>query len=127
MPLVDFQTLAHDPRIILKVRLVTHTLGEASPTTSDNDWSIFLIISEKENEEDSVRVNMSAPDYEKLTGELQWGDHNYVISNSAVAYWDCSVVLTSEFTVASAVSLLFGLGRDDYEMSGGGSGCRWWW
>lgn len=125
MPLVDPRALAQDPRVIRKVRLVTHTLGIASPATSHNHWSIFFIISEQEQEEDSVRVNMTAPDYDKLTGDLQWGDHNYVLSNSTIQYWDIPV--TSPFTVAQVVSLLFGLNRHDYDMSGGGSGCRWWW
>lgn len=123
---VHSQILAHDPRVIQKIRLVTHTLGPASPITSDNHWSIFFIISEVENEEDSVRVNMVNPDYDKLTGELQWENHNYVISNSAIRCWDIPVV-TPGLAVAHVVSLFLGMNRHEYDMAGGGSGCRWWW
>ncbi|KAK2768419.1 hypothetical protein FQN54_000274 [Arachnomyces sp. PD_36] len=121
----DPQALSYDPRIILKMRLVTHTLGPASPTTSDNHWSIFFIISEVEGGKDSVRANMTAPDYEKRTGQLQWENHNYVISNSAVQYWDIPVT-TPGLAVSHVVTLFLGMNRQEYDMAAGGSGCRWW-
>ncbi|KAJ5701311.1 hypothetical protein N7488_008859 [Penicillium malachiteum] len=73
----DFRRISH-------IRVVAHTMGASGPTTSDNHWSIFLLIA---GVEQSVRVNMSADlDYDDPTGELSWDNHNYQTSRSAFKF-----------------------------------------
>ncbi|KAJ6024658.1 hypothetical protein N7540_005455 [Penicillium herquei] len=111
----DFRQISH-------IRVVVHTMGSSGPRTSDNHWSIFLLIA---GAQQSVRVNMSADlDYDDPTGELSWDNHNYQTSHSALKFWDFPV--WTGVQVSHIATLIVTLGRDRYEMSGGGSGCRFW-
>ncbi|KAJ5398539.1 hypothetical protein N7465_009028 [Penicillium sp. CMV-2018d] len=110
----------NDMRAISHVSVVVHTLGQAGPTTSDNHWSIYLILADNSG---SVRVNMAA-EYGDTTGHLVWTNHSYALTTSALKNWD--FVTTPGTTVASIAMLIYAKGRDKYQMSGGGSGCRYW-
>lgn len=50
--------------------------------------------------------------------------HNYVLSNSTLQYWDFPV--NDNLTVKHFTDLITDNKRDVYNMSGGGSGCRYW-
>ncbi|KAI9747283.1 MAG: hypothetical protein M4579_007493, partial [Chaenotheca gracillima] len=67
---------------------------------------------------------MTAREYGDPTGVLEWGTQQYVVSTSAVQYWDFPA--TAQISVSDIVRVIYELGRDLYDMSGGGSGCRWW-
>lgn len=118
-PLLPEEVLA-DPSSVSLVRVVVHTLGAAGPNTSDDYWSIYLIHSDGIT---STRVNMRA-EFDDPTGILQWTKHDYTQTTSAIQSWDWPAA--AGVTVAAVAQLIYGLGRDRYEMSGGGSGCRWW-
>jgi hypothetical protein len=105
----------HGTRTVSCLRVVVHQSEE-----HQNHWSLFLLISDDE----SVRINMMTPDPTYVNGELQISDHNYVSSNSEIKHWDFSVVQST--TVDEFLTLLYQNGRDLYNMSGGGSGCRYW-
>ncbi|PLB48821.1 hypothetical protein P170DRAFT_425829 [Aspergillus steynii IBT 23096] len=119
-PKLPPQTVQTDASPVVHVRLVVHTLGPASPNTSDNHWSIYLI---HPNGVSSTRINMRA-EFDDPHEILEWTKHDYIHTTSAIACWDIPV--SAGITVASIARLVYGLGRDRYTMSGGGSGCRWW-
>lgn len=113
-------TLRADNRMVKKVRVVVHTQGVwPNSTMSENHWSIFLVFAGEE----SVRMNMTA-DYGNPTGRLEWRSLLYTVSESTVKSWDYQAV--SGVSVGQVYQLVMGNGRDKYEMSGGGSGCRYW-
>ncbi|KAJ9253036.1 hypothetical protein DTO280E4_8389 [Paecilomyces variotii] len=120
MPPIDPITVQHDVRPVDQVRVVVHTMGVSGPTTSDNHWSIYLVLP---NNTGSIRINMRA-EYEDPTGLLEWTSHIYAVTTSAIKYWDFPAA--SGVQVAHIARLIYGLGRHKYEMSGGGSGCRYW-
>ena len=105
------------------VRVVAHTAGPMGPNTpmSENHWSIYLLLADDGG---SVRMNMRA-DPGNTTGRLEWSILAYTHSTSALRYWDFLVV--PNITVAYIAGLILNYGRDRYWMSGGGSGCRYWW
>lgn len=111
-----------DYRIVTHHRVATHTMGPMGPTSplSHNHWSIYLLINDGAS---SVRLNMEAP-AGYITGELKTTSYDYALSNSAIKYWDYAT--TPSMTVSRFVSLLIQHGRQLYNMSGGGSGCRYW-
>ena len=118
--IIDPTTAQADSRGISQIRVVVHTLGPAGPTISDNHWSIYLVL---QNDEGSVRINMRA-EYDDPTGILEWSKQDYVLTNSAVRHWDFPAA--QGLKVEHIARLIYGLGRQRYDMSGGGSGCRWW-
>ncbi|KAK5999801.1 hypothetical protein QM012_005207 [Aureobasidium pullulans] len=106
---------------VLKVRVVCHTAGRVSNTNaSDNHWSIYLIIGPAK----SVQFNMWAePGY--IHGNLKIKSYGYVESYSTLRYWDYEAI--AYFTVGMVYGLVVERNRmHQYDMSGGGSGCRWW-
>ena len=110
-----------DNRIVWAVRVVCHTLGRMGTTTevSDNHWSIYLVI----NDQESVRLNMRAkPGY--ITGNLEVKSYAYSLTSSQVRYWDFQAV--PNLPVDYVLRLVHQNGRHLYNMSGGGSGCRYW-
>lgn len=114
------QELAQDTRRVTKFREVVHTLGPAGPTTSDNHWSLYLIL---EPNQGSVRVNMRAePGY--IDGILDWTVQAYTETTSGIQYWDYTA--KNSVRVCDIVDMIYRNGRHLYDMSGGGSGCRWW-
>ena len=110
----------NDSRKVEKVRIVVHSLGAAGPTMSDNHWSIYLLL---ENNQGSVRINMSArPGF--IDGNLLWTKQVYLLTNSTIRHWDFSTAAT--FRVCDIAKHIRDTRRFHYDMSGGGSGCRYW-
>ena len=109
----------NDTRVVTTVRVVVHTTGPWPNGMSDNHWSIFLLLAENI----SVRMNMTA-ELNDPTGFLKWTTLNYVLTQSAIEHWDFKTA--SNVTVSDIYRLVTGNHRDEYKMSGGGSGCRWW-
>jgi hypothetical protein len=116
----------NDGRVVNQARVVVHTTGALGPNTpmSDNHWSIYLLLGPRV----SFRLNMSAnwdqaADAWDTIGTLLCSTHNYVTTNSGIGYWDYSV---PGISVGQICTLLWNKERDAYEMSGGGSGCRFW-
>ena len=114
--------LRTDTRPVKTVRVVVHTSGIwPNGTMSDNHWSIYLLL---ENNNRSVRMNMMA-ESDNPKGTLEWSPNlDYTLSTSAIRHWDYPFM--SGVTVANVYDLIMGNRRDQYMMSGGGSGCRWW-
>ena len=114
--------LSNDNRAVVGARVVVHTPGGyPNSPMSDNHWSIYLLLS---GGQASVQMNMTA-EYGDPTGTLQWKPVQYSVSRSSVRYWDFPII--SGVTVKSIYALVMSYGRNNYDMSGGGSGCRWWW
>lgn len=114
------EAVLQDERTVQHVRVVVHTLGPAGPTISDNHWSIYLILA---NGQDSVRMNMRAdPGY--VNGVLSWTRQQYILTQSAIRHWDIPVAQGVQ--VRQIAGLIYQQGRQRYDMSGGGSGCRYW-
>ena len=109
-----------DTTPVTYVRVVVHTLGAAGPNTSDNHWSLYLIHPDGVS---STRINMRA-EFEDPTGILEWTKLGYSQTTSAIGYWDLPVA--ARISVSYIAHLIYRRRRDRYEMSGGGSGCRWW-
>ncbi len=105
---------------ITHIRIVVHTTGPAGPVTSDNHWSIYLLLAENGG---SVRVNIRA-EFGDPTGRLEWTKQAYTLTHSAIRHWDFQVV--GEVHVKDIAEHIYSLRRERYDMSGGGSGCRWW-
>lgn len=120
MPPIDPTTIQHDTRPVAQVRVVVHTTGASGPTSSDNHWSIYLVLA---NNAGSIRINMRA-EYGDPTGILEWTSHAYTVTNSAIKYWDFAAA--PGIQVSHISRLVYNLGRHKYDMSGGGSGCRYW-
>lgn len=119
MPTISAQSIVNDTRRVQTIRIVVHTTGAAGPTISDNHWSIYLLL----HGGGSIRVNMRA-DPGNINGILEWTEHAYTLSNSSVNYWDYPVA--GNVRVCDIARLLYAAKRHQYDMSGGGSGCRYW-
>ena len=114
--------LRNDGRIVDEVRVVVHTLGAwPNGLMSDNHWSIYLLLAHKGG---SVRMNMTA-EADDPKGTLKWSpDLVYTDTASAIQRWDYK--LHPGVTVGNVYRMVMEWGRDQYSMSGGGSGCRYW-
>ena len=112
--------LPKDARPVNTARVIVHNVGRWPNGMCDNHWSIYLLLEEKPR---SVRINMTA-ELDDPTGKLYWTYHDYVMITSKIESWDYPV--KPGLTVASVYNLIMGNKRDQYTMSGGGSGCRWW-
>ena len=108
-----------DNRIVTSVRVVVHTTGSWPNGMSDNHWSIYLLL----QTDSSVRMNMTA-ELDDPEGSLVLSSLGYGLTTSAIRNWDYPT--TPGASVAQIYQLLLSKGRDQYSMSGGGSGCRWW-
>jgi hypothetical protein len=104
----------HLDRRVSRARVVVHESGEY-----ENHWTVFLIL----NSRTSVRINMTA-ERGYITGELRITDHDYISSSSAIQFWEYEVA--DNIRVSHFISLIIENDRQFYNMSGGGSGCRWW-
>jgi hypothetical protein len=114
------EATTQDQRVVNHVRVVVHTLGPAGPTTSDNHWSIYLLLADGQG---SVSMNMRAdPGY--VNGALSWTRQTYILTQSSIRYWDFPAAQGVQ--VCYIAGLIYQLGRQRYDMSGGGSGCRYW-
>jgi len=109
-----------DGRKVEFVRVVCHTSGIwPNGMMSDNHWSIYLVFGNNS----SVRMNMRG-DLDNQKGTLEWSTLDYDVTTSAIQYWDYKI--GPGVTVAHIHGLVMGNGRDQYNVSGGGSGCRYW-
>lgn len=116
---ITSETVVQDQRVVQYVRVVVHTLGPAGPSISDNHWSIYLLLANN----NSVRINMTAePGF--IDGTLKWTQQSYLLTTSAIRYWEFPVSQGVQFR--HIANLIHQLGRQRYDMSGGGSGCRYW-
>ncbi|PGH26904.1 hypothetical protein AJ80_01487 [Polytolypa hystricis UAMH7299] len=109
-----------DSSLVTHARIVVHTLGAVTPQTSDNHWSIYLTLPDNAG---SIRINMRA-NFGDPTGILDWTKQTYTLANSAIQHWDFPLALGT--TVGHIARLIYGNRRERFDMSGGGSGCRWW-
>ena len=108
-----------DTRAVTVVRVVVHTIGAWPNGMSDNHWSIYLLMADGQ----SVRMNMRA-ELGDPKGTLEWQSLAYTLTTSAIKHWDFPT--KPDVTVKEMYDLVMRKGRDQYNMSGGGSGCRWW-
>ncbi|KFY31119.1 hypothetical protein V493_01381 [Pseudogymnoascus sp. VKM F-4281 (FW-2241)] len=110
---------------VVTFRVVVHTAGNASFTKdgrSANHWSIFLILAGRSAA--SVRLNMSNVDGLDEFGTFGVTDHDYLLSNSQLAYFDYPMVPSKR--VRDFCDLIVREGRNMYRMSDLGNGCRYW-
>ena len=120
MPPITYIQAQSDNSEVTHLRLVVHVDG-VDGAVSNNHWSIYLLLQDNT----SIRMNMKAVGYGDITGRLEWSKHDYILTNSTIKKWDFPV--PAGILVAHFATLIYGLGRQNYDMSGGGSGCRWWW
>ncbi|KAF3391940.1 hypothetical protein DPV78_010611 [Talaromyces pinophilus] len=109
-------TVQEDQTPVTHIRVVV----QLALTPSDNHWSIYLLHAGGRS---STRINMRA-NFGDPKGILEWTRHGYIQTTSAIAFWDFPVA--AGITVLYFARLIYSLGRERYDMSGGGSGCRWW-
>ena len=113
--------LPNDARAVTTARVIVHNTGRwPSGVMCDNHLFIYLLLKDKAR---SVRMNMTA-ELNDPTGKLNWTDHGYVMSTSRIDSWDYP--FQPGVTVAKIYKTIMENQRDQYTMSGGGSGCRWW-
>ena len=113
--------MSPDDAIVSHARVVAH-VSQVVGGISENHWSIYLLHSGGA----SVRMNMRAGiDDDTDTGILEFNEYSYQLSASALKYWDYAMV--PGVTVKMVKDLIYRQGRDQYQFSGGGSGCRYWW
>ena len=114
--------MAKDSRIVEAISVVVYTTGRwPNGRMSDNHWSFYFLIA---NGKGSVRMNMTAEPNDP-TGNLQWSPSlPYRISNTAIRNWYYETV--KRVSVKMIHALVIGNRRDQYNMSGGGSDCRYW-
>jgi hypothetical protein len=105
---------------ITEVKVVAQTTGAISSQTSENHWTIFLVLSSSV----CIRINMRAKSYDDPTGVLAWSRLPYIRSNSELRSWRYTPI--QSIKVRDVAKLIYEYRRDKYEMSGGGSGCRYW-
>jgi hypothetical protein len=90
-----------------------------------NHWTISWVLSaEPASETPTIRADMTAKEYGETQGILRWSIHDFFTSRSTLKYWEFPV--NPGTAVWQMANLIYALGRDDYDMSGGGSGCRYW-
>lgn len=59
-----------------------------------------------------------------IDGILDWTVQAYTETTSGIQYWDYTA--KNSVRVCDIVDMIYRNGRHLYDMSGGGSGCRWW-
>lgn len=118
-PQSSLNSLPKDGRIVTHIRVVAH-LSQDIGGMSENHWSIYLLL----EGDASVRLNMTA-EYGNTTGTLVVNEFSYQLTSSALRHWDYNVV--PGVTVQMVRDVVRFQGRDRYQFSGGGSGCRYWW
>lgn len=113
------QAARQDQRVVDSVRVVVHTLGPAG-NISDNHWSIYLLLADSQG---SIRINMRAEPGDS-NGSLSWTKQAYLLTQSAIRHWDFPATQATQ--VRHIADFIYQQGRHRYNMSGGGSGCRYW-
>ncbi|PLB49698.1 hypothetical protein P170DRAFT_475990 [Aspergillus steynii IBT 23096] len=84
-----------------------------------NHFSLFLVHAGNET---STRCTVRA-DRDTETSTVEWSNHNYTLSHSAIVWWDIPVQRAC--TVSDIGHMVYDNGRFQYEMPGG-RGRRWW-
>ncbi|KAI9046796.1 hypothetical protein LZ554_008878 [Drepanopeziza brunnea f. sp. 'monogermtubi'] len=105
--------------IVRHIRVVAHLSQDLGDGISENHWSTYLLLGGGA----SVRMNMTA-EYGNPIGTLSVRVQSYHLTASALQYWDYAMV--DGVTVKMVRDMIKSYGRDQYEFSGGGSGCRYW-
>lgn len=108
-----------DNRIVTHARVVAHLSQDLGGGVSENHWSVYLLL----EDETSIRMNMAAGD--DGIGRLEFTPYNYQLTTSALRHWDYAMV--AGVPVSYIYTMTYNFGRDRYQFSGGGSGCRYWW
>jgi hypothetical protein len=111
------ESLRSDVRVVNAVRLVTHALPQ---NTEWNHWSIYLVLTGG----GSVRFHMTTVANSNKGAFSVSPALSYTLTNSAIRHWDFSVV--ANLTVGHVFTLIIDEGLQKYEMTGDGSGCRFW-
>jgi hypothetical protein len=124
MPFLTRNQVICDTRPVHRLLVIAHTTGAVTVNTSGNHWTISLVLPQAGGETPTIRADMAAEEYGETQGVLNWSIHNFLTSLSTLRYWDFPV--NPGTAVWQMANLIYGLGRDDYDMSGGGSGCRYW-
>jgi hypothetical protein len=119
MSYIDPWMLHFDWRPVSRIRVVVNTLGASGPTTSDFQWSMYLIFP---NNTGSVRVNMRS-EFGYPTGILEWSSHDGTIARHALRRWDFRAA--PGLRVHHIAQIIYSHGQHLYEMSGG-FGWRFW-
>jgi len=109
---------------VTHIRVVAHTMGPIAPGTqlSQNHWSIYLVHSNG-----SIRLNMQlqSPSTASNRGLLTVASYEYTTtSTSAVKSWDFAAV--ANVSVWLIIQLIRDHGRQNYDMTIDGAGCRHW-
>ncbi|TAQ83219.1 hypothetical protein B7494_g8458 [Chlorociboria aeruginascens] len=123
--MTTFDNLLEDERIVVSARVVVHTTDLMAPNSpmSDNHWSIYLLL---ENNMGSIRFNMregsgaEVDNQQNTTRVLECTTHQDAMPSSRLDSWDYAV---PGIDVGWMCTVLW---NQVYELSGGGSGCRWW-
>jgi hypothetical protein len=104
-------------------RVVVHTMGpvRTGSQISHNHWSIYML----SQNHTSVRLNMAhSGDPENNIGDFSVKMYEYQLTQSRVEYWDINTV--EEHLAADIVRAIREKGRDKYELTSNGTGCRYW-
>ncbi|KAH6696534.1 hypothetical protein BKA61DRAFT_249115 [Leptodontidium sp. MPI-SDFR-AT-0119] len=113
--------VSKDDATVSHARVVAH-VSQVVGGISENHWSIYLLLQGGL----SVRMNMRAGIIDDTdTGTLEFNEYTYQLTASALKYWDYEMV--PKVTVKMVKDVIYYRGRDQYQFSGGGSGCRYWW
>ena len=113
--------MSANDQIVVKIRVVVHTMGLAGWDKSRNHWSIHLIL---QGEVSSVRLNMSLANGRDEDGTFSATTHSYVLSDSRLTSFDYGTC--AGLTVGHCLQLIHAKGRIRYRMTGSGNGCRFW-
>lgn len=105
--------------IVVKIRIVAHTMGMAGWDKSRNHWSIYLILA---GEATSVRLNMSLESGGADNGTFSATPYHYVLSSTCLRYFDYSTC--NGLSVGQCLNLIYDNHRQNYQMTESGNGCR---
>ncbi|KAF2691385.1 hypothetical protein K458DRAFT_266545, partial [Lentithecium fluviatile CBS 122367] len=103
-------------------RVVAHTMGPLihGGAVSQNHWTIYLIVPGG-----SVQLNMkTSTDPNTRRGIFEIRERAYEKSNTAVRWFDLPAA--SGLLVDSVEREIRSQRWDQYDMTEGGVGCRWW-
>jgi hypothetical protein len=112
----------NDLSVITNVSVVVHktTVRSKRPHDVDNHWVINLYL----GPESFVQLNMFEDESKDLDTTLEWRPRPYNVSFSTIKLWSFAPI--PGLTIKMVADVLYANRRDQYIMSGGGSGCRYW-
>lgn len=109
-------------KVVSTFRIVAHTMGPVMEggAVSQNHWTIYLIVPGG-----SVQLNMKTnTDPNNCRGIFELRERVYTQSNTAVRWFDFPAA--NGILVDSIESEIRSQRWDQYDMTEGGVGCRWW-